>query len=258
MSETLRNIELRRPLAVLDIKATGTRPDADRIVQVGIIRIEPGGCDPTRIGRIVNPGVPIPPEAAAIHGITDDDVEGRMPFEEVADYILRLLDGADLAGFGIARFNLPLLAAEMRRAGHDFSVAGRSVVDAMRIFHDRERRDLAAAVRLYCGREHSEAHSALADAEAALAVLDAQVERYGLPRTVRGLHEASTDLDVGGRLRSDGGRVVLAFGKHRGRPLEDVAVRDADYLRWFLAQDFLDDAKALVRAALAAARRGPK
>ena len=125
------------------------------------------------------------------------------------------------------------------------------MLDAQRIYHEREPRDLAAAVRFYCGREHTDAHGALADAEATASILDAQVGHYAdLPRTVAALHESMTDVDVAGRFRTDDGRVVFAFGKHRGRPLEEVARQDPGYLTWFLDQDFLDDAKALVGQAL--------
>ena len=118
------------------------------------------------------------------------------------------------------------------------------MLDAQRIFHGREPRDLAAAVRFYCGREHADAHDALAAAEATAAVLDAQLARYpDLPRAVGALHASMTDVDIGGRFRTEGERVVFAFGKHLGRPLDEVASQDPGYLRWLLDGDFLDDAK---------------
>lgn len=131
------------------------------------------------------------------------------------------------------------------------------MVDVQRIYHRYEPRDLTAAVRHYCVREHDGAHGALADAEATAAVLDAQVGRYmDLPSDVAALHELLTDIDVGGRFRTDEGRAVFAFGKHRGRPLDEVARREPGYLEWFLREDFLDDAKALVEEALRRAESG--
>ena len=165
-----------------------------------------------------------------------------------------MLADADLAGFNIRRFDLPFLVAEFARAGIAFASGGRAVLDAQQLFHRQEPRDLAAALRFYCGREHDSAHGALADAEATAAILDAQVARYAdLPATVAGLHEALTDVDIGGRFRSEAVRVVFAFGKHLGRPLDEVARRDPGYLGWMLTQDFLDDAKGVVERALIAA-----
>jgi len=169
----------------------------------------------------------------------------------IASGLAHLLEDADLAGFNIRRFDLPILVAEFARAEIAFSLTGRSVLDVQRIYHGREPRDLAAAVQFYCGRQHVDAHGALADAEATATILDAQVERYAdLRQTVAALHESMTDVDIGGRFRTEEGRVVFAFGKHLGRPLEDVVWQDPGYLTWFLDQNVLDDAKALVRKAL--------
>jgi DNA polymerase-3 subunit epsilon len=241
---------LDRPLAVLDLETTGTNPQSDRIVEVAVLTYFPDS-KPVRFHRLINPGVPIPEEASAVHGITDEDVADRRQFEAIAERLADRLKGCDLAGFNLRRFDLPVLLAEFARAGVKFTVAGRAVIDVMQIYHAREPRDLAAALRFYCGRAHPGAHGAKADAEATAAVLDAQVGCYeDHPVTVSGLHEHFTDLDIAGRFRTVGGRIVFAFGKYQGRSLSSVARKDPGYLRWFLAQDFFDDAKALVRRAL--------
>lgn len=250
MSFALRHLKLERPLAVLDLERTGADIAADRIVEVGVLKLVPGA-GAIRYHRRVHPGIAIPAAAVAIHGITDDDVADRPQFRAIAPRLACLLGDADLAGFNIRRFDLPLLAAEFRRAGVAFPLGGRSVLDALQIYHRHEPRDLGAAARFYLGREHDGAHGALADAEATAAVLDAQIGRHeGLPASVAALHGLLTEVDIGGRFRKEGGRVAFAFGKHAGRFLEDVAMMDPGYLRWFLGRDFLEDAKEIVRAAL--------
>ena len=143
----------------------------------------------------MNPGVPIPPEATAVHGITDDDVADCPTFRAIAPGPGEVTStAATCAGFNILKYDLRLLAAEYNRAGVAFPVAGRKVIDACHIFHQRERRDLTAAYRFYCGLEHEGAHGAAADVLATLAILDAQVSRYDdLPRTIDGLHEHCND-----------------------------------------------------------------
>ncbi len=238
MPFAFRHLMLLRPLAVVDLETTGIDTRTDRIVEIGVLKLAPDS-GPIRYRRLINPG------------IADEDVAGRPRFRAIAPRLARLLADADLAGFNIRRFDLPLLAAEFARAGVAFPTADRAVLDSQRIFHDREPRDLAAALRLYCGREHAGAHGALADAEAAAAILDAQLGRYDdLPRTVDALHGSTTDVDVGGRFRTEGGRVVFAFGKHRGRPLDEVARRAPGYVGWLLGQDLLDDARGLIGRAL--------
>ena len=149
----LKNIALERPLAVIDLETTGIDPKCDRIIEVSVLKLAPGG-EPDHRTRRVNPGVPIPPEATAVHGITDDDVADMPTFRAIAPGLARYLDGCDLAGFNVLGFDLRLLVAEYNRVGMTFPVAGRRVVDACRIFHRREPRDLTAAYRFYCGREH--------------------------------------------------------------------------------------------------------
>jgi DNA polymerase-3 subunit epsilon len=251
MSFTLTNLVLDRPLAFLDLESTGVDPAADRVIEVAVLTLLPRG-GPESFHRRVNPGVPIPPTATAIHGIADADVAGAPAFGAIAPELFATLLGSDLAGFGIAGFDLPLLSAEFARARLPFRVAGRRVIDVLALYRRLHPRTLADAVREYLGRDHEGAHSAVADALAAAQVLDSQVGRHGLPATPAELHASLTDVDVAGRFRrDDAGRVVFTFGKHAGRALAEVAACDRGYLTWMLTRPFLDDAHDLVRRALA-------
>lgn len=251
MNWKLKNLKLDRPLAIFDLETTGVDPAVDRVVEVAVLKLMPDGRADWFTER-VNPGRPIPPAATAVHGITDADVAGRPRFPAVAQKLHRLLDGADLGGFGVAGFDLPLLAAEFARAGVTFRVRGRRVLDALAVYRRMEPRDLTAAVKFYLGRDHHAAHTAAADVRAAAAVLDQQVGVYGLPAAAGDLFASLVEVDVAGRFRSGaGGDVVFAFGKHAGRPLAEVARTDPGYLRWMLDQPFLDDVRCLVRRALA-------
>lgn len=253
---TLKHIRLERPLVILDLETTGKRVQADRIVEISTLKLMPDGSSVIRTRRL-DPGVPIPPEATAVHGITDADVAHEKSFRQVARSLVVYLEGCDLCGFNIWNFDLKLLAAEFRRAGVPFTTEGRHVIDPCRIFHMREPRTLAAALRFYCGEEHDGAHRAEADVLAALMVLEGQVERYGdLPRSVSELHEAMGYPDVvdpdGKFVRGEGDAIVFAFGEHAGRLVDEVARTDPGFLEWMLRKDFSDEAKAVARAALEA------
>ena len=246
----LKHLALSRALCVIDLETTGTDVREDRVVEVAVLTVYPGGKVVPFVRR-VNPGRPIPAGASAVHGITDADVAGAPPFAAIAPDLFAALVGSDLAGFGIVAFDVPLLVNEFVRAGLPFRVGGRAVLDALALYRRREPRDLTAAVHFYLGADRTSAHAALADAGYALAVLDAQVGRYGLPPVPSDLHAAVAEVDVGGAFRREpGGGVVFGFGKYRGRPLARVAAEDPSYLRWVLGQSFLDDAIALVRGAL--------
>jgi DNA polymerase-3 subunit epsilon len=258
-----KNLKLERPLAILDLETTGTDPQQDRIVEISVLKALPGGQVEQRTHRL-NPGIPIPPEVTAVHGISDADVAGAPRFADVAPGLLAFLDGCDFCGFNIKRFDLRLLYYEFARAGLALPLDGRAIVDALEIFHTYERRDLSAAVRFYCGREHERAHDASADVLATVDVLDAMLARYAdLPRSVAGIHQHFRDpnaVDSSGAFVRVEGQLRFAIGKYRGQPLDVIAATKPDYLEWMLKQDFFDDTKALVREALSRARastRGP-
>jgi DNA polymerase-3 subunit epsilon len=249
----LKHLALTRPLAVIDLETTGTNPLFDRIVEASVLKLFPDG-ERQHLTRRLNPGVPIPAEASAVHGIVDADVAHEPCFRDVAADLLRLLDACDLCGFNLKRFDLRLLQAEFQRVGLALVLAGRAIIDPMEIFHAYERRDLAAAVRFYLGREHSSGHCAAADALATAEVLDAMLARYtDLPRAAPDLHQHFQDpntVDTERRFTRVRDHIRFAFGKYRGQALGEIARLDPDYLRWMLGQDFSEDTKAVVKAAL--------
>src|SRR5262249_38787031 len=150
--------------------------------EISVIKIDPQGAIDRRTRRI-NPGVSIPPAATAIHGISDADVADQPRFEKIAAGLLAHLDGCDLCGFGLKRFDLPILCSEFARSGRTFVLEGRAIIDTLEIYHACEPRDLSAAVRYFLGREHDGRHSAEADVLATVEVLDAMAGRYAdLPR----------------------------------------------------------------------------
>lgn len=249
--------QLDRPLIFFDLETTGLDLKRDRIVELAFIKWTPHG-DILERERRFNPEMPIPAEATAVHGITDADVADEIEFCRVARSLDDMLEGCDLAGFNVRRFDIPMLVEEFKRCGVDFSMEGRRVVDMQNIFHREERRDLSAAARFYLGREHEEAHTALGDIRTSAAVLGGQLERYPhVPRDLEGLHAyceeyspTRTELD---RWFSpeDAGR-VFQRGKHKGRTLAEVAAEAPDYLMWMIGADDMDaEVIDVVRSVLA-------
>ncbi len=238
--------QLTRPLAFLDLETTGLNTTSVRIIELALIRVSPQGDVLERVRRF-NPGIPIPPEATAIHGITDQDVAEEPPFATRARSLVDLLEPCDLGGFNLRRFDLPMLLAEFKRAGVPFSAQGRRLIDAQVVFHKEEPRDLSAAARFYLGREHREAHTALGDIRTTAAVLSAQLQRYPhLPRDLDGLHAYcdevtpfQTELDRWFHRRGE--ELIFRRGKHRGEALSRVAATAPDYLSWMLGTEDMDE-----------------
>jgi len=254
----MKNLPLQRALVGFDLETTGLDVEKDRIVQMALIRIEPGGARRT-FETLVNPERPIPPEASAVHGITDADVRDQPTFSQIRREVEETLHEADLAGFNSVRFDLPLLQSELRRAGSEIDFQGVRHLDSLTIFHRMERRDLTAAYRFYCQKDLTDAHSALADTTATLEILDAQIGRYDeVPTDIDELHRFCNPnegryVDRRGKfVWNDQGEAVFTFGKHNGLSLNAVC-KDAKargYLEWMLNKDFDENIKGIVRDAL--------
>ncbi len=244
-----------RPLIVFDLETTGADKTTDRIVELAAVKISPGAPPETFVLR-VNPGVRIPREASAVHGITDADVRDLPLFASFAPRVVSFFAGCDLAGYNVRQFDLPVLVRECDRAACPFPLEGRRIVDAQTIFFKKEPRDLTAAVRFFAGREHANAHDALSDVVATAEVLAGELERYpDLPRTLDGLHQFSAPaenrfVDPDKRFAWRDGEAVFAFGDHRGKPLAEVAEKSPGYLDWMLRRDFPEEAKKIARDAL--------
>lgn len=254
-------LPLERPLAIFDVETTGILPHMDRVVEIAVVKILPDGRTESR-SRRVNPGVSIPAAATAVHGIRDVDVAGEPFFHQIAAGLLEFLAGCDLAGFNIVKFDLPLLRREFERAGLEFPIAGRRLIDAQRIFHMMEPRDLSAAHQFYCDEPLANAHSAAADTRAAYRVLLGQLRRYpSLPHSVEALHRLCNPVDAvdeDGKLEWQDDEAVFTFGKHRGESLRAVLATDRDYLQYLLTNDFPSALKRIVAAALQGRLPQPK
>ncbi len=249
-------LKLERPLAIFDIESTGTAPRADRIIELCVVRIHPNGARDTCSYR-VNPEMPIPPESTQIHGIKDADVADCQTFRQLAPAIERLFEGCDLGGYNVLRFDIPMLVEEFLRAGRKFDMTDRRVIDAQRIYHRREPRDLTAALAYYCNEMHLNAHGAEADTLATVRVLESQLQRYkDLPDDIALLSDYCDPRDAAwvdqqGRLKWLDGHVVLNFGQKKNTRLSDLVRNDPGFIKWMLRSDFPRDVKEILENALA-------
>jgi DNA polymerase-3 subunit epsilon len=247
---------ITKPLVVLDLETTGTWIDRDKIVEIAMIKSYPDGAKET-FHKLINPGIPIPPVASQLIGIKDDDVKDCPLFKDFANPILKFIGDCDLAGFNIERFDLPLLEREMSEAGVEFRWQRLKIFDAQKVYHLNEKRDLAAAYQFYCTKTLENAHSAMADTQAALEILSAQVDKYG-----NGAKELSVlsafdyksnaeFYDEERKFRWWNGKLYMMFGKYAKQySLQELVKKDRGYLEWIVSANFSDEIKALVEEAL--------
>mgnify|MGYP001824584877 FL=1 len=235
-------LNLNRPICFFDLETTGTNVATDRIVEMAILKVYPNGNTESK-SWLINPEMPIPAEVTAIHGITDEQVAAEPTFKQRSREIQQIIQGCDLAGFNSNRFDIPLLAEELLRAELDFDMKNTVAVDVQTIFHKMEKRTLGAAYTFYCGKNLTDAHSAVADTQATYEVLLAQLERYPeLENDVKSLAAFSTHsefVDFAGFIRKDkSGVPVFGFGKHKGKKVTEVLEAEPGYFGWLLNADF--------------------
>lgn len=295
-------LNLTRPLFVLDTETTGTDVNNDRIVEIGFEMWTPEGM--TKEWRtLVDPGVPIPKEASDVHGITDDAFErcavcDASPMEHGVNAVIQYGDGllcdklsrhprfvdlaanltksfvdCDFAGKNV-RFDLRIVAAEMRRARVDWSYAKARVVDNDRLEQLAEPRNLGRMYAKYApcescqgkghnaenggtcnnclgtgkhGKPHEGAHGALSDVRASRVVIVGQLEAHpdALPRNLDELHAKQWPgwIDPDGKFKFVNGVACFAnWGKYAGKPMRAA---DAGYWNFILTNDFGSDVKKL-------------
>jgi DNA polymerase III subunit epsilon len=243
-------LKLKRPIVFFDLEATGLDTLHDRIVQLSYIKVTPDG-EETEQNYLVNPGIHIPEATTAIHHISDEMVKDKPTFKEIGRKVANDWKGCDLAGFNSSRFDIPLLMEEMCRNDIDFDIENRCTIDVMNIYHKKERRNLSAAYKFYCNKELEDAHSADADTRATYEVLKAQLDHYDdLENDVTWLQDYSKQQDVadvvGNFVYNDKKQPVFNFGKHKGKPVQEVFAKEPTYYNWIMDGQFAQSTKRFV------------
>ncbi|OIP02502.1 MAG: DNA polymerase III subunit epsilon [Bacteroidetes bacterium CG2_30_32_10] len=258
-------LNLTKPIIFFDLETTGVNVVNDRIVEIGTLKVSIDGS--TEIKNIrINPTIPIPKEVTAIHGISDDDIKDCPTFVQIANSLNQYFQNCDLAGYNSNKFDIPLLVEEFLRAGINFDLKGRRLVDVQNIFHKMEQRTLAAAYKFYCSKDHINAHSAEADTIATYEILLSQLDKYHdtefkdhsgkiskpIQNDIQSLYEFSfnaknADL-VGHIVFNDKGVEVFNFGKHKGKPVEEMFAKESSYYDWMMKSDFPLSTKNIITA----------
>jgi DNA polymerase-3 subunit epsilon len=234
-------LQLKRPLAFIDLETTGTNLACDRIIEIAVVKLNTDGTRQVK-RKLINPEMSIPPGSSDVHGITDDMVKEAPVFRQVANEIKQFIENCDLGGYNSNRFDIPMLVEEFLRAGLEFDITNKKLVDVQKIFHQMEQRTLGAAYRFYCNKTLEGAHSAEVDAAATCEVLEAQIERYpqlgNSVETILGFLGEDQIVDLARRFVMEKGVEVFNFGKHKGKPIADILKAEPQYYDWMMKGEF--------------------
>lgn len=245
---------------ILDTETTGVNKEKDEIVELCIQFgfDTPEGIAPSET-LLVKPSIPIPEDAAKIHGITDEHVKDAPAFAACAEWLSYQFEQAQvIVGYNIG-FDLEMLAAAFRRAKikpPDFD--SKIVIDAYHLWRAKEPRKLSDAYAAFIGGTMDNAHSAAADVQATGRITLAMLERYGLLGKDWTEIQLVADPDRAAWLGPSrhvqwrAGKITFAFGKYSGTEVTRV---DAGFLEWVIGKDFPAHVKLICRAVLAVVRK---
>ena len=248
-------LKLTRPIVFFDLETTGTNPLKDRIVEISYLKVDREGNEQAATYRVrpvdsLGRQIKSDPGAVAVHGITDEELADKPTFRELSGELSAVFADSDIAGYNSNKFDLPLLIEEFVRAGVDFKLIGRNLIDVQNIFYKHEPRTLKAAYRFYCDKDLLDAHQASADVRATYEVFMAQLERYEMGETTEEVAKHARlgdNLDLSGRLSRDkDGDAVFNFGKYKGKKVKDVFRAEPSYYSWMMDGDFAKDTKDII------------
>lgn len=176
-------LTLDRPLIIFDLETTGLATGEDKIIEIAYEKIMPSG-EVIAYCQRINPGKSIPEVASSINGIYDKDIVDAPSFAKLSYELWSAFEGADVGGFNITGFDLPFLKSEFASVGKNFDFTSKKIIDAKILYHKMELRDmfaprnLSAAYKLYCGKEHITAHTGAGDVRVTVEILEKQLEKY--------------------------------------------------------------------------------
>jgi len=198
-------LQLTRPIAFIDLETTGVTVSTDRIVEIAIVKISPDGSKVVK-RKLVNPLMPIPAGASAVHGISDEMVKDAPTFKQIANEVKQFLENCDLGGYNSNRFDIPMLIEEFLRSGIEFSIEGTKLVDVQKVFHmNPQLGDTVESIVKITGEEDI--------------------------------------VDFARRFIKLNGIEVFNFGKHKGKPVTQVLKEEPQYYDWMMKGDFAMNTK---------------
>jgi DNA polymerase-3 subunit epsilon len=248
ISDLIKSLNLQKPICFFDTETTGLNVGKDKIVSIAVTKVMPDGTMTSK-NSLINPVIPISPEASAIHGYTNDMLVDKPKFNQISKSLYEFMKDCYIAGYNNNFFDNAILQEEFSKCGIDFPDYTQVSLDVCSIFKYFEKRDLSSALKFYCGKDMENAHNAQADIDATVEVFLAQIRRYSELKG-KSLEEVAKYgrnenwVDWQGKIIKDSdGDYVWNFGKVIGKKIKN----ETGFGDWVLVNDFPESFKTLVK-----------
>ena len=245
---------INKPLVIFDIETTGLDIINDQIIDISLIKLDLDSSEKIKQYKI-KPAIKISKESSKIHGIREKDLENCKPFKFYSKEIFEFIRGCDLGGFNILKFDLPILIEEFMRCNIELKLENIKIIDALRLYHLMEKRNLSSAYKFYCNKILKNAHNSYADTKATVEILKKQIEFYKNKEVIDnkgnklGIISSNIDsigsiinnyiVDISVRIiKNSEGKEVFNFGKYKNQLVEDVFKENPQYYHWIINNDF--------------------
>ncbi|WP_072875129.1 putative quorum-sensing-regulated virulence factor [Alicyclobacillus tolerans] len=218
---------------VLDTETTGLDPTLHRIVDISLVEVSRNGIRPL-YQTLVNPQQTIPPEASEVHHITDRQVKDKPTWEEVWPTVLTHIQDAVLVAHN-AKFDRSFLPETHRPWICSYRLARHLWPEAQK--HTNQYLRYWLGLELDADMAHSAAGDTFVTAHVFWQELLTYRKRMAQSDQVEELIAyAASRIPI----------TTMPFGKHKGKPLEDVPI---DYIQWALKnrEDMEDDLYAALQ-----------
>ena len=154
----------KKPLVFVDVETTGTSPIRDRVIEVGVLRVEDGAVV-QKFSSLINPKTHLPPNISSLTGIDPFSLTRAPLFEEVSYEVRQMLDGAMFVAHNV-RFDYAFLKYEFKRLGIEYSADTMDTLKFSRMLYPKFRKhDLGSIIQRH-NLEVTNRHRAFDDAKA--------------------------------------------------------------------------------------------
>ena len=235
-------MKLNKPIVWFDLETSGVSTEEDRIVEIACLKINPDGTRETKV-TLINPEIDIPLGASNVHGITNETVKDSPKFKQIAISLREWFKDCDLGSYNGNNFDIPILSAELVRAGLEPIDWNPNLLDALSLYRNLFPNTLSDVYKRLTGKELEGAHSALSDVEATFEIaeiLTRDLEQQTIEAIDLMLQADKIRVDLAGKLYKDNEGVVrYAFGKDVNKSVKD----EPGFAKWMLNNSFPQETK---------------